>query len=73
MIILGVFCGCVANRLTCFAAVDCKIVFLSHQGLGQSHSTANHLAGVRSQFCRGGGRGGAVGAAHFGCFGNCFH
>lgn len=63
----------VGDHLTCFAAVNCKIVFLSDHSFGQPCSTTNHLAGIRCQFCWGdGGGGGAVRTAHFGGLGNCF-
>lgn len=62
----------VENYLTCFAAVYCKVVFLSQQRLGQPCATTDHFAGIRCQFGWGGG-GGAVGAAHFRGLGNCFN
>lgn len=65
-------CLCACGHLTCFAAVDCEVVFLPDQSLGQPRSATNHLAGVGRQFRRGGGRGGAVGAANFGGLGDRF-
>lgn len=61
------------DGLTCFAAVNCKIVFLADQSLGQARSATHDLAGVRCQRGGGAGRGGAVGTGHFGSLGDCFH
>lgn len=51
--------------LTCFAAVNSEVIFLTDQSLGQPCSATNHLAGVEHQFGWGGGRRWAVGTADF--------